>query len=83
MRAQIAHALGSASDPALVQRALALTLDEGLDVRDVDKVLWAPIAILGTDIWVMVGRRRAYRRLLSDQVEVRQDRHPRKATVRA
>ena len=34
-------------------------------------VLWAPIAILGTDIWVLVGRRRAYRRLLSDQVEVR------------
>ena len=34
-------------------------------------VLWAPIAILGTDIWVLVGRRRAYRRLVSDQVELR------------
>jgi hypothetical protein len=34
-------------------------------------VLWAPVAILGTDIWVLVGRRRAYRRLDSAQVEVR------------
>jgi hypothetical protein len=31
-------------------------------------VLWAPIAILGTDIWVLVGRRRAYRRLAGIQV---------------
>jgi hypothetical protein len=28
-------------------------------------VLWAPIAILGTDVWVLLGRRRAYRRLAS------------------
>ena len=34
-------------------------------------VLWAPIAILGTDIWILLGRRRAYRRLVSEQVEVR------------
>ncbi len=33
-------------------------------------VLWAPVAILGTDIWVLLGRRRAYRRLASS-VEVR------------
>jgi hypothetical protein len=33
-------------------------------------VLWAPIAILGTDIWVLIGRRRAYRKLAS-AVEVR------------
>jgi hypothetical protein len=26
-------------------------------------VLWSPIAILGTDIWALLGRRRAYRRL--------------------
>ena len=33
-------------------------------------VLWAPIAILGTDIWMVLGRRRAYRKLAD--VEVRQ-----------
>src|SRR5262249_18620724 len=33
-------------------------------------VLWAPIAILGTDIWVLIGRRHAYR-MLPSQVEVR------------
>ncbi len=33
-------------------------------------VLWAPIAILGTDIWMVLGRRRAYRKLA--YVEVRQ-----------
>jgi hypothetical protein len=33
-------------------------------------VFWAPIAILGTDIWMVLGRRRAYRKLAS--VEVRQ-----------
>ena len=32
-------------------------------------VLWAPVAILGTDIWLLVGRRRAYRRLA--EVEIR------------
>jgi hypothetical protein len=32
-------------------------------------VLWAPIAILGTDIWILIGRRRAYRKLAG--VEVR------------
>jgi hypothetical protein len=34
-------------------------------------VFWAPIAILGTDIWILLGRRQAYRKLASDQVEVR------------
>ncbi|MBA3717733.1 MAG: hypothetical protein H0W87_05865 [Actinobacteria bacterium] len=33
-------------------------------------VLWAPIAILGTDIWILVGRRQGYRRLASHEVEV-------------
>jgi hypothetical protein len=33
-------------------------------------VLWAPIAILGTDIWVLMGQRHAYRKLAS-RVEVR------------
>lgn len=33
-------------------------------------VLWAPIAILGTDIWILIGRRRAYRNL-AGRVEVR------------
>ena len=33
-------------------------------------VLWAPIAILGTDIWVLMGRRHAYRTLPA-QVEIR------------
>jgi hypothetical protein len=33
-------------------------------------VFWAPIAILGTDIWMVLGRRRAYRKLAD--VEVRQ-----------
>jgi hypothetical protein len=33
-------------------------------------VLWSPIAILGTDIWILLGRRRAYRRLGSQQVEL-------------
>ena len=33
-------------------------------------VLWAPIAILGTEIWVLMGQRHAYRRLPS-RVEVR------------
>ena len=32
-------------------------------------VLWAPIAILGTDVWVLAGLRHAYRKLAS--VEVR------------
>jgi len=32
-------------------------------------VLWAPVAILGTDIWLLIGRRRAYRRL--EEVEIR------------
>jgi hypothetical protein len=32
-------------------------------------VLWAPIAILGTDVWILTGQRRAYRKLAS--VEVR------------
>jgi len=34
-------------------------------------VLWAPIAILGTDIWILLGRRRAYRRLPSNVEVVR------------
>jgi hypothetical protein len=34
-------------------------------------VLWSPIAILGTDVWVLLGRRRAYRRLATRQVEIR------------
>jgi hypothetical protein len=34
-------------------------------------VLWSPVAILGTDIWVLIGLRRAYRRLASSQIEVR------------
>jgi hypothetical protein len=34
-------------------------------------VLWSPIAILGTDVWVLIGRRRSYRQLLSDRVEIR------------
>jgi len=34
-------------------------------------VLWAPVAILGTDIWILAGRRRAYRKLVSPHVEVR------------
>jgi hypothetical protein len=33
-------------------------------------VFWSPIAILGTDIWMVLGRRRAYRKLAG--VEVRQ-----------
>ena len=34
-------------------------------------VLWARIPILGTDLWILLGRRRAYRRLVSEQVEIR------------
>jgi hypothetical protein len=34
-------------------------------------VLWSPIAILGTDIWVLLGRRRAYRRLGLHAIEIR------------
>jgi hypothetical protein len=34
-------------------------------------VLWAPVAILGTDIWILLGRRRAYQRLGSHEIEVR------------
>jgi hypothetical protein len=34
-------------------------------------VLWAPIAVFGTDIWVLRGRRTAWRRLASGHIEVR------------
>ena len=34
-------------------------------------VFWAPVAILGTDIWLLFGRRRAYRDLVSGRVELR------------
>jgi hypothetical protein len=34
-------------------------------------VAWAPIAVFGTDIWLLRGRRRAYRRLASEAIEVR------------
>lgn len=34
-------------------------------------VLWAPIAILGTDIWTLLGRRRAYRELAAVEVRTR------------
>jgi hypothetical protein len=34
-------------------------------------ILSAPIAILGTDIWILLGRRRAYRNLVSGRVEIR------------
>jgi hypothetical protein len=34
-------------------------------------VAWAPIAVFGTDVWLLRGRRRAYRRLASGPVEIR------------
>ncbi len=34
-------------------------------------VAWAPIAVFGTDVWLLRGRRRAYRRLASGSIEVR------------
>jgi hypothetical protein len=34
-------------------------------------VFWAPVAILGTDIWTLLGRRRAYRALASRRADVR------------
>jgi hypothetical protein len=33
-------------------------------------VLWSPIAILGTDIWALLSRRRSYRRLATREVEI-------------
>jgi len=34
-------------------------------------VLWLPVAILGTDVWVLIGRRRSYTQLASGRVEFR------------
>jgi hypothetical protein len=34
-------------------------------------VLWAPVAIFGTDIWVLGSRRRAYRQLARHKVDIR------------
>jgi hypothetical protein len=34
-------------------------------------VLWAPVGILGTDIWALRGRRRAYRRLRHLELDIR------------
>jgi len=38
-------------------------------------VLWAPVAIFGTDIWILRGRRRAYGRLAGSAIEVRAGTH--------
>ena len=34
-------------------------------------VAWAPLAVFGTDVWLLRGRRQAYRRLASANIEFR------------
>jgi hypothetical protein len=34
-------------------------------------VAWAPLAVFGTDVWLLRGRRRAYARLASGDIEIR------------
>jgi hypothetical protein len=34
-------------------------------------VAWAPIAVFGTDVWILRGRRRAYSRLATGSIELR------------